>query len=136
MDEVRSYASLSDVQAQGIATPDENAVEELLKIASAKLRVIAKNYGKDIDAMIDADPDFEIVVKAIVVQSVSRALSSLADNSPAITSGSQGALGYSVSMTYLNAGQSLYFLRNELKELGILRQRYGAVEVYADAADD
>jgi hypothetical protein len=33
-------------------------------------------------------------------------------------------------MTYLNAGQALYYLRNELKDLGIIRQRYGALDLY------
>ena len=35
-----------------------------------------------------------------------------------------------MSYTYLNAGQDIYFLRNELKELGILRQKCGTLEVY------
>ena len=47
--------------------------------------------------------------------------------------------GYSATATYINAGQSLYFLRNELKDLGIIRQTYGLLEVYqygtADSGD-
>jgi hypothetical protein len=69
-------------------------------------------------------------VKSIVIQSVTRALNSISDASPALTQGSETNGSYSVSMTYLNAGQSLYFLRNELKELGLKRQVYGALELY------
>lgn len=79
--------------------------------------------------------DYENVVKSVVVQAVCRALNSISD-SPAVTQESQSALGYSASMTYLNAGQSLYFLRNELKELGLLRQRFGALEVYNVKGND
>ena len=80
--------------------------------------------------MIADNPDMALAVREIVVKAVLRAIDSSADGSPAATQTSQSAMGYSLSMTYLNAGQSLYFLRNELKELGIIRQRYGVMEVY------
>jgi hypothetical protein len=38
-------------------------------------------------------------------------------------------------MTYFNAGQSLYFLKSELKDLGLMRQSYGALEVYDNDSD-
>lgn len=132
-----AYASSSDISAIGrqLTAPQEEAAQKLLEIASAKLRLAAKDQGKNLDDMIAADVDYGLVVRGIVVQAVCRALDSIADSSPAITQGSQSALGYSASMTYLNAGQSLYFLRNELKELGLRRQRFGALEVYACADD-
>ncbi len=74
-------------------------------------------------------------MKNIVVQAVVRALDAISDTAPAVTQASQSALGYSASMTYLNAGQSLYFLRNELKDLGFMQQTYGALEVYGSADD-
>ena len=80
--------------------------------------------------MIADEPDIELVAKDIIVRAVLRAVDAIADSSPAASQASQSAMGYSVSMTYLNAGQQLYFLRNELKELGVMRQRYGAMEVY------
>lgn len=64
------------------------------------------------------------------MQAVIRGLNSITDNTPPAVQSSQAAMGYSLSMTWLNSGQSLYFLRNELEELGFLRQRYGALEVY------
>lgn len=130
------YASQEDITALGkkLTAEQQTAAETLIDAASAKLRIIAKKYGKDIDAMIADDDDYGLIVRNTVVQAVTRALSCISDSTPAITQGSQSAMGYSVSMTYLNAGQSLYYLRNELKDLGLLRQTWGAVEVYGSDA--
>ena len=135
------YAEISDITALGkdLTAQEKEAAEILLDTASSKLRIIAHKYGKDIDEMIKDEKmgdDYALVVKNVVIQAVLRALTSISDTLPAITQGSQSALGYSVSMTYLNAGQSLYFLRNELKDLGLLRQTFGAMEVYDNDADD
>lgn len=130
----KRYAEVSDITLLGksLTAEQQTSAEILLDMASAKLRIIAKKYGKDIDAMINADGDYAIAVRNTVIQAVLRALSCIGDSAPAITQGSQSAMGYSVSMTYLNAGQSLYYLRNELKDLGLLRQTWGAMEVYGD----
>ena len=138
--EVRTYAKIFDILDTGKSLSEEQSgiAIKLLETASAKLRLLAKKYGKDIDEMIADEvygADYAVAVKSTIVQAVIRALDSIANSTPAITQGSQTALGYSVSMTYLNAGQSLYFLRNELKDLGILRQTYGALEVYGCADD-
>lgn len=131
---MKVYAEVSDITALGksLTSIQIETAEILLKTASAKLRLIATRYGKDIDKMMNNEitgEDYKAVVKSIIVQAVCRALNSISDTPP-VTQESQSALGYSASMTYLNAGQSLYFLRNELKELGILRQQFGAFEVY------
>ena len=126
------YAAVSDITGLGIyLTPQQQtAAEVLITQASAKLRLIAKKYDKDVDALIAEDEDYGEAVKSVVVQAVTRALNSITNTDPAATQGSQSALGYSVSYTYLNAGQSLYSLRNELKDLGFMQQTYGAIEVY------
>lgn len=100
----------------------------MLPQASAKLRISAKKYGKDIDAMIADDEDYGLTVKSIVEQAVIRALSSLNTN-PAVSQVTQSGLGYSATATYFNAGQSLYFLKTELKDLGLMRQTFGMLEV-------
>lgn len=69
-------------------------------------------------------------MKSVVVQAVVRALNSISNVNMAATQSSETIGSYSYSMVYANAGQSLYFLRNELKELGLKRQTYGAVEFY------
>lgn len=126
------YASVSDITALGISltAQQQEAAAILLDTASSKLRLAAKKCGKDLDALIAADADYGAAVKSIVIQSVTRALNSISDSAPALSQGSETNGNYSVSMTYLNAGQSLYFLRNELKEIGLKRQVYGALELY------
>lgn len=130
-----SYALVSDITALGISlTPQQEAAAEvLISQASAKLRLAAKKYGKSIDKLIADDEDYSEAVKSVTVQAVTRALNSIADSDPAVSQVTQSGLGYSASMTYFNAGQSLYFLKSELKDLGLMRQIYGALEVYADA---
>ena len=78
--------------------------------------------------MIAEDEDYELAVKAVVVQAVCRALDNIGSGSN-VQQGTESIGAWSMSMTYLNAGQSLYFLRTELKELGLTRQRYGLLDV-------
>ena len=127
-----AYATVSDITASGytLTAQQQDAAEVLLETASAKLRLQAKRFGKDIDEMIASDEDYILAVKSAVISSVMRAMNSIGDTSPPATQISQSGLGYTASMTYLNSGQSLYFLRNELKELGLMRQSYGALEVF------
>lgn len=126
------YASVSDITALGISltAQQQEAATILLNTASSKLRLAATKHGKNLDALIAASEDYGDAVKGIVIQAVTRALNSIADSAPAATQGSESNGNYSISMTYLNAGQSLYFLRNELKELGLMRQIFGAIELY------
>jgi len=129
------YASASDVIARGRKLTDEECqiAETLLSSASAQLRVTARRYGKNIDVMIadeETGEDFASVVKDTVVQAVVRALDSVSDDRSMISQGSETNGSYSISMTYLNAGQSLYFLKSELRDLGLLNQTYGALDIY------
>lgn len=126
------YATIEDVIRLGrkLTAEEQEKAAALLPVACAKLSNACKKYGKDLDIMIADEPDVELVAKDIIVRATLRAVDTIADSSPATSQASQSAMGYSVSMTYLNAGQQLYFLRNELKELGVMRQRYGAMEVY------
>ncbi len=137
------YAAVSDITALGVklTAEQQHSAELLLEQASAKLRLEAASHGADIDALI-ADTatggDYALAVKSVVTSAVIRALSALSasEQTAAVSQASQSGLGYSATWTYLNAGQSLYFLRNELKELGLMRQRYGAMEVYGYAVSD
>ncbi|MCQ2053397.1 MAG: phage Gp19/Gp15/Gp42 family protein [archaeon] len=126
------YAKVTDITALGIplTVQQKSAAEELLKTASSKLRLHGKRVGMDIDKMCSADSDFSEAVKSVVVQAVVRAVNSISNVNMSATQSSETIGSYSYSMVYANAGQSLYFLRNELKELGLKRQTYGAVEIY------
>ena len=132
------YATVDDITKFGrkLTTEEQDKAAELLPVASSKLRLAAKKRGRDPDMMIFDDPDVGQAAREITVKAVIRAIDSSADSTPPAVQASQAALGYSVSMTYLNSGQALYFLKNELKELGIMRQRYGTLEVYDNADDD
>ena len=132
------YATVEDITKLGrkLTAEEQDKAAELLPVASSKLRLAAKKRGRDLDMMIFDDPDIGQAAREITVKAVIRAIDSSADSTPPAVQASQAALGYSVSMTYLNSGQALYFLKNELKELGIMRQRYGTLEVYGSADDD
>ena len=130
-----TYATIEDIRVVGYAlsAAQEQAANTLLEQASAKLRTQARSVGKDIDALI-ADPvtgeDFGLAVKSVVVQAVCRGLDS-AGGGGSITQGSQSLGSYSVQQTFFNPGQSLYFVRGELKDLGLYRsQVFGAIDVY------
>ena len=137
----KTYAKVSDITALGrtLSAAQEEAAERFIEYASARLRVIARKVGKDLDAMI-ADTvggeDFDIAVNYAVVQVVCRALDGMDAGSAALSQGSQTLGAYSVQMTYYNPGQLCYFTKSELKELGLYRQQvYGALEVWATKED-
>ena len=129
-----NYATVSDIIAIGknLTAEEQASAEILVQTASSKIRIIARKYGIDIDKNISdttTGDDLSVAVKNAVVQSVIRAIDSLSSTSSAVSQNSETNGAYNISMTYLNAGQSLYFLNNELKDLGIIRQRYGAIDL-------
>lgn len=129
-----NYATVSDIIALGknLTAEEQTSAEILIQTASSKIRIIARKYGIDIDKNISdttTGEDLSVAVKNAVVQSVIRAIDSLSSTSSAVSQNSETNGAYNISMTYLNAGQSLYFLNNELKDLGIIRQRYGAIDL-------
>ncbi|MCR4759843.1 MAG: phage Gp19/Gp15/Gp42 family protein [Oscillospiraceae bacterium] len=133
------YATAADILAIGrsLTSQKQENAEVLITQASAKLRLTAKKYNKDIDAMI-ADPvsgqDYALAVKSVIVQAVCRALDSV-ESSAAVSQSSETLGPYSYNFSYLNAGQSLYFLRNELKDLGLVKQWYGPIDLYCGGGD-
>ena len=131
------YATVSDIQAIGksLTAQQMESAEVLLTQASAKLRTIAKKYSKSIDELVNNDEDYALTVKAVVIQAVCRALDAVSQSST-VSQGTETIGAYSLTTTYLNGGQSLYFLKNELKDLGLIRQRYGAIEIYDVGGDD
>lgn len=134
------YAVVADLRAVGypLSSAQETAAQTLIEQASAKLRIIARKFGRDIDTMITDEKigeDYALAVKSVIVQAVIRALDSVSSTAPAASSISQSGLGYSATVSYANAGQSLYFLRAELRDLGLRTQQWGALEVYGNAAD-
>lgn len=125
------YAAIEDLSVfRSFTAAEQEQAEALLTSASALLRRECKEWGYDLDSLIEDDEDLAETAKVITIQAVLRALTTISNSSAPVTQESQTALGYSVQHTYYNPGQALYIMNNELDKLGILRQRYGALEVY------
>lgn len=96
----------------------------------AELHIYASNRGVDLDERLD-DTNYQRVFKAVVCSAVAEQMANTVD-APAMTQMSQAALGYSVSGTFLNPGGGLFIRNNLLKQLGLLRQKVKAVNLYAN----
>lgn len=110
--------------------PDETTrAESLLEVVSDSLREEANKVGVALDAMVVLRPTYATVVKSVTVDVVARTLMTSTNQEP-MTQYSQGALGYSVSGSYLVPGGGLFIKNSELSRLGLKRQRYGVFEPY------
>jgi hypothetical protein len=129
-----NYATVEDIKAlRPLTAQEEQQAGVLIQYASDKLRVTAAGYGKDLDSMVEDDESYANNVRYAVVQAVMNALGRLAETTNGANGASQAtqsALGYSVTLTYMNAGSFLWFGRNDLKGLGIAKQTYGAMDIY------
>lgn len=124
------YATVDDVITLYRAlTPDEEAkAEALIPIVCARLRKIAKDHGRDLDAMVEADEDLQQVAKSVTVDVVARCLQTPTSGAP-ITQFSESGNGYSASGTFLNPGGGIFIKNAELKALGLLRPKYGQIDM-------
>lgn len=110
--------------------PDETIrAENLLKTVSNRLRLEALKVDKDIDQMVEESEVNKDVVKSVTVDIVARTLMTSTDKEP-MTQYSESALGYSVQGTFLTPGGGIFIKRDELKALGLRRQRIGVIEPY------
>lgn len=126
-----AFATIDDVLVLRTLTEDEIAkAEALLDIVSARLRIEAKKVNKNLDDMITNDADLEVVARSVTAGIVERTLKLQKSDSPVVSQYSESALGYSYSGTVPNPGESLYIKKNELKALGLKRQRYGVIDFY------
>ncbi len=110
--------------------PNETArAEQLLLIVSDNLRVEAERFGKNLDEMVTKNAAYANVVKSVTVDIVARTLMTSTDQEP-LTQFSESGLGYSVSGSFLVPGGGLFIKKTELEKLGLLRQRYGGINLY------
>ncbi|MBR1750842.1 MAG: hypothetical protein IJ740_08190 [Ruminococcus sp.] len=126
------YATVEDIAVLGrpLTAEEQAKAPQLLEIASALLRRQAKDRRSSLDDEIAADEDLGQVAKKITVRMVVRSLDASAESGSTVSAESQSGLGYSASLTYFNPGEALYTKKSELKELGLLKQRCGVMEVY------
>ena len=109
---------------------------ELLEDISNALRYEAIKVGKDLDKMIEAEPTLASVAKMVTVDIIERILRQ--DKSgEAMSQFSESALGYSVSGTYAvpGGGAANAIMKNDLKRLGLKRQRYGVVDLWEESKE-
>ena len=131
MVELEPFATIDDLSVlwRALESDEEERAEELLKTVSHVLRVEAKKVKKDLDLMVKADESYAYVVKSVLVDIVARTLMTSTRQEP-MTQYSESALGYSVSGSFLVPGDGLFIKDNELKRLGLKRQRFGVIDFY------
>lgn len=113
-------------------TADEvTRVNKLIPELCNALRYEGEKVGANLDEMVAASAEYASVVKLVSVDIVGRVLRQSTDGDP-MSQESQSALGYSWSGTYAIAGGGIAqaIMRNDLKRLGLKRQRYGVIEFY------
>jgi hypothetical protein len=128
---VQPFATITDLSNlwRTLKMDEVDRAESLLEVVSDSLREEAHKVGKDLDAMTEERPSYATVVKSVVVDVVARTLMTSTDQEP-MTQFSEGAMGYSVSGSYLVPGGGLFIKDTELKRLGLRRQRMGVIEPY------
>lgn len=128
------FATLEDVATltgKVYSESEQARLTALLADISNALRFEAEKVGKDIDEMIVKSEAYASVVKIVTVDVAVRVLRQNLDTEP-MTQESQAALGYSWSGTYAipGGGISGAIMRNDLKRLGLRRQRYGSIDLW------
>ena len=126
-----NYATVEDMNKlwRPLTGSETARAEALIEVASASLRTEAKKVGRDLDKMIEGNPDLAIVAKSVTVDVVARTLMTSTDQEP-MTQMSQSAGGYSTSGTFLVPGGGMLIKRTELARLGLRRQRIGVMDIY------
>lgn len=133
------FVTLADVTAlsgKTYTTAEQERITALIPLVSDALRYEAVKVGKDLDEMAANDSAYRSVVKLVTVDVVIRAMRQTLDGTP-MTQESQSALGYTWSGTYAIPGGGIAnaIMRNDLKRLGLRKQRYGAMEIWDDSAE-
>lgn len=131
-----AFATVEDVELLGgkILTADETTrTAALLPVISDLLRNEANKVGRNLDGMIVADETgaYGSTVKLVTVDITIRVLRQDTSGEP-MSQESQSGLGYTWSGTYAIPGGGIAsaIMRNDLKRLGLRRQRIGALDIY------
>lgn len=125
------YATIDDLELlwRPLKLEEVERAEALLTVVSDNLRYEAEKVRKNLDEMVTDSASYANVVKSVVVDIVARTLMTSTDQEPMIQT-SESALGYSWSGTYLVPGGGLFIKDNELKRIGLKKQRYGVIDFY------
>ena len=127
------FATVEDIQKlwRPLTSSEQEKAENLLPLVSDELRVLAKDVGKDLDAMVAADEANASVVKIVTCDVTVRVLRQSTEGE-AMTQESQSGLGYSWQGTYAVAGGGIAnsILNNDLKKLGLRKQQMGVIQLW------
>ena len=131
-----AFATLEDVRTlSGKHYTDEETerIEALLPMVSDALRYEAAKVGRNLDEMVQDNEAYCSVVKMVTVDVVCRVLRQSLDGDP-MTQESQAGLGFSWSGSYAIPGGGIAgsIMKNDLKRLGLRRQRIGVIEFYGE----
>jgi len=128
-----AYATISDVTTlwRPLTTEETDRAEALLPDISDALRYEAVKVGRNLDEMILITPSLAVVARLVTVDILQRILRQ-STTGEAMAQESQTALGYTWQGTYAvpGGGIAAAIMKNDLKRLGLRRQRFGVMEVY------
>jgi hypothetical protein len=131
-----AFATVEDVELLGgktLTTDERTRTAALLPVISDLLRTEAAKVGRNLDGMIVADETgaYANTVRMVTVDVTIRALRQETSGEP-MSQESQSGLGYTWSGTYAipGGGISGCIMNNDLKRLGLKRQRIGALDIY------
>ena len=128
-----NYATVQDVQDlwRTLSAAEQSRAGDLIPVICSSLRTEARKVGKDLDLMVEDDPDLAEVAKSVTVDVVARTLMTSTNQEP-VSQFSESALGYTVSGTYLVPGGGLFIKKSELSRLGLRRQQVGVIDFYGE----
>lgn len=129
-----AFATLSDVQTltgMTYSEAEQGRINALLPMVSDALCWEAERVGQNLQQMIYENDALASAAKMVTVDIVVRVLRQSQEGEP-MSQESQSALGYTWSGTYAvpGGGISGAIMRNDLKRLGIKRQRYGVIDLW------
>lgn len=130
-----AFATLADVLAlTGVdyTAAEQARISALLPLVSDALRWEGEKAGADLDAQATASPVFASVLKTVTVDVTARAMRQNSTGAD-MTQESQTAGPYTWSGTYAIPGGGIAqaIMNNDLKRLGLRRQRTKVVDLYA-----
>lgn len=130
------FATLADVTSQSgktYTTAEQTRITYLLPKISDALRYEAEKVGKDLDEMAADSAVYANLLKLVTADIVVRAMRQTTDGDP-MSQESESALGYTWSGTYAIPGGGVAgaIMNNDLKRLGLRRQRYGVMDLRGD----
>lgn len=135
---MEAFATLEDVislSGNTYTADEQSRIETLLPLISDALRVEAQYSGNDLDQMAADIPGYESTLKLVTVDVIVRVMRQSTTGEP-MSQESQSGLGYTWSGTYAIPGGGIAqaIMRNDLKRLGLRRQRYGWEDWYHEAS--